>query len=65
MFRCKLFPHFNTLNNVFKKKNIVQINPHIYNEVVNEFKMLHDEVLKVEGMTDEERHAYVMLIKDE
>ena len=28
--------------------------------------MLHDEVLKVEGMTDEEsQHAYVMLIKDE
>ena len=28
--------------------------------------MLHDEVLKVKGMTDEERqHAYVKLIKDE
>ena len=34
--------------------------------MVNEFEMLHDEVLKVEGMTDEERQcAYVKMIKDE
>ena len=51
---------------MFKKRNIAENNPHIHNGLVNELEMLHDEVLKVKGMTDEEwQHAYVKLIKDE
>ena len=43
---------------------MIENNPHVHNGVVDEFEMLHDEVMTVEGLTDEERQlAYVKLVR--
>ena len=61
-----MFPHFDALDMVFNVANIIEEGPPIFNGVDNELETLYDGVMKVEGMTDEERQqGFLNLIKND